>query len=105
MVTKKRKVKPEALSRWDSAQYLRNEADIAAYLDAALEEAGDDPAYMIHVLGTIARARGMMKLASDAGLTRGGLYKALAPNAKPSLQTVHKIAKALGIRLTLSRAA
>jgi probable addiction module antidote protein len=47
----------------------------------------------------------MMKLAHDAGLTRGGLYKALAPDAKPSLQTVHKIAKALGIRLTLSRAA
>lgn len=100
-----RKVKPETLSRWDSAEYLRSEADMAAYLDAAIEEAGDDPAYMIHVLSTIARARGMMKLASDAGLTRGGLYKALAPDAKPSLQTVHRIAKALGIRLTLSRAA
>ena len=108
MATKKRAIrkgKPEKLSRWDSAEYLRNETDIAAYLDAAIEEAGDDPAYMIHVLSTIARARGMMKLASEAGLTRGGLYKALAPNAKPSLQTVHKIAKALGIRLTLSRAA
>jgi probable addiction module antidote protein len=106
MATKKRTArKAEKLSRWDSAEYLRNEADIAAYLDAAIEEAGDDPAYMIHVLSTIARARGMMKLASAAGLTRGGLYKALAPDAKPSIQTVYKIAKALGIRLTLSRAA
>src|SRR5262249_41825983 len=109
MATKKRKaarkVKPGTLSRWDSAEYLRSEGDVSAYLDAAIEEAGGDPAYMIHVLGVIARARGMMKLANDAGLTRGGLYKALAPDAKPSLQTVHKIAKALGFKLTLSKAA
>jgi probable addiction module antidote protein len=101
----RRKVKPERLSRWDSAEYLRNEDDIAGYFEAALEEAGDDPAYMLHVLNTIARARGMMKLASKAGITRAGLYKALAPDAKPSVQTVHKIAKALGFRLTLTRAA
>jgi probable addiction module antidote protein len=89
------------LTRWDSAEYLRNEEDIAAYLDAALKEGGDDPAYMLHVLSTIARARNMMQLAHDAGLTRAGLYKALAPHAKPSFQTVHKIARALGFRLTL----
>jgi probable addiction module antidote protein len=47
----------------------------------------------------------MVKLANDAGLTRGGLYKALAPDAKPSFQTVAKIAKALGFRLTFTRAA
>ncbi len=108
MTTKKRaarKGKPEKLSRWDSAEYLRNDVDIVAYLDAAIEEAGDDPTYMLHVLNTIARARGMMKLASEAGLTRGGLYKALAPDAKPSIQTVHKIARALGFKLTLSKAA
>ena len=65
MATKKRtarhlKVKPEdlRLSRWDSADYLHTEQDIAEYFDAALEEGGDDPIYMLHVLGTIARARG-----------------------------------------------
>lgn len=108
MATKKRtarKAKPVKLSRWDSAEYLQSEADVAAYFEAAVEEAGDDPAYMLHVLNTIARARGMMKLANDAGLTRGGLYKALAPDAKPSFQTVAKIAKALGFRVTFTRAA
>jgi probable addiction module antidote protein len=112
MVTKKRsvvkrprKLKKQTLSRWDSAEYLRSEADIAAYFDAAIDEGGDDPVYMLHVFNIIARARGMMKLASDAGLTRGGLYKALAPDAKPSFHTVHKIAKALGFRLTFERAA
>jgi probable addiction module antidote protein len=59
----------------------------------------------LHVLNNIARARGMMWLANDAGMTRAGLYKALAPNAKPSFQTVQKIAKALGCRLTFTRAA
>jgi probable addiction module antidote protein len=105
--TRAPKIKPAALrlSRWDSADYLRTERDIAEYFDAAMEEAGDDPAYMLHVLGTIARARGMMKLASESGLTRAGLYKALAPNAKPSIQTVHKIAKALGFRLTFTHTA
>jgi len=100
-----RKTKAESFSRWDSAEYLRSEEDIAAYFDAAVAEAGDDPAYMLYVLNIIARARGMMKLASEAGLTRAGLYKALAPDAKPSLQTVSKIARALGFRLTLKRAA
>ena len=100
-----RKTKPVKLSRWDSAEHLRSEEDIAAYFEAAVEEAGDDPAYILHVLNTIARARGMMKLANDAGLTRGGLYKALAPDAKPSFQTVAKIAKALGFRVTFTRAA
>lgn len=107
MAVKKRarKSKELTLSRWDSADYLRSEADVAEYLEAAVKEGGDDPAYMVHVLSTIARARNMMQLAHDAGLTRAGLYKALAPDAKPSFQTVHKIAKALGFRLTLTRAA
>jgi probable addiction module antidote protein len=61
--------------------------------------------YVLHVLNSIARARSMMRLANDAGMTRAGLYKALAPNAKPSFQTVQKIPKALGFRLTLTRAA
>jgi probable addiction module antidote protein len=100
-----RRAKAEPLSRWDSAEFLRSEEDVIGYFEAAVAEAGDDPAYMLHVLNTIARARGMMKLASEAGLTRAGLYKALAPDAKPSIQTVSKIAKALGFRLTLRRAA
>jgi probable addiction module antidote protein len=100
-----RTAKGLTLSRWDSADYLRSEKDIAEFFDAALAEGGDDPAYMLHVLTTIARARNMSKLAEDSGMTRAGLYKALDAHAKPSFQTVHKIAKALGFKLTLTRAA
>lgn len=70
-----------------------------------MEEAPDDPAYITAVLNDIARARGIMQLANDTGMTRAGLYKALAPGSKPSFETVVKISKALGLRLSLTSAA
>jgi probable addiction module antidote protein len=96
---------PAGYRRWDAANYLKSEEDMAGYLEAAMEEAPDDPAYITAVLNDIARARGIMKLASDAGMTRAGLYKALAPGSKPSFETVVKISKALGLRLSLRPAA
>jgi probable addiction module antidote protein len=96
---------PPGYRRWDATNYLKSEEDMAAYLEAAMEEAPDDPAYITAVLNDIARARGMMKLANDAGMTRAGLYKALAPGSKPSFETVVKISKALGLRVSLRRAA
>ncbi|MFC4307611.1 addiction module antidote protein [Steroidobacter flavus] len=96
---------PAGYRRWDAANYLKSEEDMAGYLEAAMEEAPDDPAYITAVLNDIARARGIMKLANDAGMTRAGLYKALAPGSKPSFETVVKISKALGLRLSLKPAA
>jgi probable addiction module antidote protein len=96
---------PPGYRRWDAANYLKSEQDMAAYLEAAMEEAPDDPAYITAVLNDIARARGIMKLANDTGMTRAGLYKALAPGSKPSFETVVKISKALGLRLSLKSAA
>jgi probable addiction module antidote protein len=90
----------ESFSRWDAADYLRTEKDMIAYLQACLEEAPDDPALLAAALGDIARARGMVQLASKTGLTREGLYKALSKNGNPSLGTVLKVLKALGLKLT-----
>lgn len=87
--------------RWDSSEHLKSEEDIRAYFEACLEEAGDDPEFIVHALGVIARARSMSQLARDTGLTREGLYKALAPDGNPSFATVAKVAKALGFRLTV----
>lgn len=83
---------------WDSAEYLKSEEDIAAYLEACLEEAGEDAAFIAHALGVIARARGMAQLAKETGLTREGLYKALSGHGNPSFGTVLKVVKALGLR-------
>ena len=90
---------------WNSAEYLETERDIAAYLDACVEEAGDDPAFLAHALGVVARARNMSQLARDTGLTREGLYKALAADGNPSFATVLKVANALGLKISFKSAA
>lgn len=87
-------------SRYDVADYLNSKDDLAAYLDACLEEAGDDAAYIAAALGDVARARGMAQLARDTGISREGLYKALSRDGNPSLATVLKVVKALRLRLT-----
>jgi len=87
------------LRKWDSAEYLKTGQDIALYLDACLEEAGDDPAFIAKALGNIARARGMSQLARDTGLGRESLYKALSGEGNPSFATILKVMSALGIKL------
>ena len=88
-------------TRWDSAEHLKSDEDIQLYLDACLEEAEDDPSFIVHALGVIARAKNMSQLARDTGLTREGLYKALSPDGNPSFVTVAKVAKALGLKLSV----
>jgi len=87
----------EAIMPYDSANYLRDEEDIAAYLAAAAEDGS--PAVMTLALGAIARARSMTQLARDTGITREGLYKALSAGGNPSFATVTKVAGALGFPL------
>lgn len=90
-------------SHYDTADYLKTDEEIMAYLETCAEE--NDPALMAHALGTIARARNMSQLARDTGLTREGLYKALSGDGNPSLATVMKVAHALGLKLTFRRTA
>lgn len=93
------------ISRYDTAEYLDTDEAIQAYLDAVLEEGGDDPAYIVHALGIIARAKNMSQLARDTGLSREGLYKALSEEGNPTFATVAKIAKALGLQIRFQSAA
>ena len=87
------------LRKWDSAEHLKTDEDIALYLDACLEEAGDDPAFIAKALGNVARARGMSQLARDTGLGRESLYKALSGEGNPSFATILKVIHALGVKL------
>lgn len=89
---------------WDSAEHLQTLDDIAEYFEACLQEGGDDPAFIAHALGVIARARGMTQVARDAGVTREGLYKALSSDGNPSFDTILKVIKALGLQLHASKA-
>ena len=82
---------------WDPAEHLDTEEDMAAYLEAALEEG--DPALVAAALGDIARAKGMTQLARETGLGRESLYKALSPSGNPEFATVMKVVSALGLKL------
>jgi probable addiction module antidote protein len=86
-------------TRYDVAEHLRSPEEMAAYLEACLEEAGDDAAFIAKALGDIARARGMAQVARDAGLSRESLYKALSGERSPGFDTILKVIGALGLKL------
>ncbi|MGN2367740.1 addiction module antidote protein [Actinotignum sp. UMB0459] len=91
-------------SAFDASKYLDSEEAINDYLAIALED-GDTKTVQL-VLRDIARARGMSQLAKDTNLNRVSLYKSLSKDGNPSFETITKIMKALGLKLTLaSRAA
>jgi probable addiction module antidote protein len=92
------------LSKWDSAEYLKTDEDMVLYLEACLDEAGDDAAFIAKALGTIARAKGMTQLANETGLGRESLYKALSGEGNPSFATILKVISALGIKLHVEKA-
>lgn len=89
----------EKFTRWDAADYLESDEEMAVYLDACLDEDPGDGSLIRVALNDIARARGMTQLARDTGLTREGLYRALSSSGNPELSTVLKVIRALGIKL------
>jgi probable addiction module antidote protein len=93
-----RKANKPKLLPFDAARYLTDDEAIAEYINAVLETGESD--LLLMALGDVARARGMAQVAKDAGLGRESLYKALAPGAKPRFDTVLKVARALGVRLS-----
>jgi probable addiction module antidote protein len=92
-----KKIKISDLPDFDMAEQLRDDEDIAVYLNLVLEDG--DPALLAAALGDIARARGMTDISRASGITREALYKALRPNARPRFDTISKVCKALGVKL------
>ena len=96
------KAREEQFSRYDTADYLQSEEEIAAYLEAVMEEG--DPALIAAALGDIAKARNISQLAREVGMSREGLYKALSGEGNPSFSTITKVAKVLGLKFSLQPA-
>ena len=94
----RKKVNAEELPEFDLAEQLKSDEDVATYLSVVLED--DDPSELMHALGVVARARGMTEVARAAGLTREALYKALRPHSKPRFDTIARVCRALGLKLT-----
>ena len=89
---------PLKLVEFDAARYLHDDEAIAEYMTAVLET--NEPDLLLLALSDVARAKGMAQVAKDAGLGRESLYKALAPGAKPRIETVMKVARSLGVKFT-----
>lgn len=87
---------------FDAAKFLKDDEDIAGFLEAAIEE--NDPELLQDALGVAARAKGMMKVSKQTGLSRGALYRALDKDGNPTLSTFFKILKALGLKMTIKPA-
>jgi len=83
---------------FDASHYLDSDEMVAEYLNAALVDG--DPDLLIAAIADVARARGITRIAADAGLGRESLYKTLAPGSKPRMDTVFKLLRALGVRLS-----
>ena len=90
------------LSRYDVVDHLQSPEDMAAYLDAWLDEFPDDVSGIARAVGDIARAKGMTQVAKDAGLSRESLYRALSNEGNPSLSTILKVLGAVGLKLSVS---
>jgi len=86
-------------TRYDVAEHLRTPEEMAAYLEACLEEADGNAAFIAKALGNIARAKGMAQVARDSGLSRESLYKALSGERSPDFDTILKVVEALGLKL------
>ncbi len=89
----------EKFTRYDTADYLKSDEEMVAYLDACIEDDPGDGSLIRVALGAIARARGMSQLARDTGISREGLYQALSAEGNPEFSTVMKVIRALKLRL------
>jgi probable addiction module antidote protein len=96
------KIRIADLPDFDVTEYLDDDQAIAEYLTLVLDE--DDPGLLAAALGDVARARGMTEVAKASGVAREALYKALRPGAQPRFDTVAKVCRALGVRLTVQPA-
>ena len=90
-------------SVWDASEYLEDEQNAIAYINAAAEL--DDPALLQAAIGDVAKARGMGQIAKEAGVGRESLYKSLGRDGNPSFRTIAKVVKALGGRIVIEPSA
>ena len=83
---------------FDPAAYLDDAESLAAYMSEAL--ATEDPAFIADALGVVARARGMSEIARESGLSRESLYRALSPEGNPEFNTILRVIRSMGLRLS-----
>ena len=94
-------MKPVKTTVWDMAEHINTKEDVAAYLEAALEE--NDAALLLAVIGDIARSKGMAQIAKDLNIACESLYRSLSQDGNPSFSTVVKVLDNLGFQLSVKQ--
>ncbi len=87
---------------YDVAEFLESPEEMAAYLEACIQESDGDAAFITKALGDIARAKGVTQIARETGLSQESQYKALSGDRNPSFDTILKVVSALGLQLSAS---
>ena len=86
---------------------LREDRELAVeYLKAAMESIDnpEDRAAGLLALRTVAEAYGGLgAVASEAGISRESLYRALSANGNPTLKTLLAVLKAVGMKLSVEQ--
>jgi probable addiction module antidote protein len=91
---------PITTTKFDILDHLKTAEEQAAYLEAAVDE--DDPTFIAAAIGDVARARGVSQFAEETGLSREAIYKSFRPGGNPTIETINKALKVLGLKLSLA---
>ena len=87
-------------TKFEILEHLKTPAEQIAYLEAALDE--NDPDFLAVAIGDIARAKGIVKFSKETGLSRAAIYKGFRSGGNPTIGSISKATKALGMKLVLA---
>ena len=87
----------------DLLERLKDHEYAAEYLNAVLEDEGEDQQErFLLALRDVAKAYGMTSLAEDTELAREAMYRALSKEGNPRLATLMSLLDALELRLSVT---
>lgn len=87
-------------TKFNVLDYLKTPEQQIAYIEGAIDE--NDPSFIAVAIGDIAKARGVTRFATESGLSREAIYKSFRPGGNPTIETVNKALKVLGLKLALA---
>ncbi len=78
---------------------LRDPEEVAAYLNAAIEDGSQE--IFLMALRDVTEARGMAQLARESELNRENMYRMMSKQGNPQLSSLLALLDALGLRLSV----
>lgn len=89
---------------YDPVDHIKTNDEWISYLNECIKLDEGDGRLIRLALDDMTRAKGLTKVAKEAGMTRQGLRKALSEDGNPGMMTFINLLKVLDIQLTLTPA-